>query len=81
MDYITKPYSAPVVRAHVRTHVALKQRTDLLETLAFLDGTMHRHRQPSAIEPQLEEMNGDDDAPKRVVFSLDDRYRPLQAIF
>ena len=38
VDYITKPYSAPVVRARVRTHVALKQRTDLLETLAFLDG-------------------------------------------
>lgn len=38
VDYITKPYSAPVVRARVRTHVALKQRTDLLEDLAFLDG-------------------------------------------
>ena len=38
VDYISKLYSAPVVRARVRTHVALKQRTDLLENLAFLDG-------------------------------------------
>ena len=38
VDYITKPYSALVVRARVKTHVALKQRTDLLENLAFLDG-------------------------------------------
>ena len=38
VDYITKPYSAPVVRARVKTHIALKQYTNLLENLAFLDG-------------------------------------------
>jgi diguanylate cyclase (GGDEF)-like protein len=38
VDYITKPYSAPVVCARVRTHVTLKYHTDLLENLAFLDG-------------------------------------------
>lgn len=38
VDYITKPFSAPVVRARVRTHVSLKRRSDLLENLAFLDG-------------------------------------------
>lgn len=38
VDYITKPYSPPVIRARVGTQVALKQRTDLLETMAFLDG-------------------------------------------
>jgi diguanylate cyclase (GGDEF)-like protein len=38
VDYITKPYSPLVVRARVGTQVALKQRTDLLETMAFLDG-------------------------------------------
>ena len=38
VDYITKPYSPPVIRARVGTHVALKQRTDLLEAMAFLDG-------------------------------------------
>lgn len=38
VDYITKPLSAPVVRARVRTHVSLKRRSDLLERLAFLDG-------------------------------------------
>ena len=37
VDYITKPFSAPVVRARVRTHVSLKRRSDLLENLAFLD--------------------------------------------
>ena len=38
VDYITKPYAAPVVRARVRTHMALMQYTRLLENLAFLDG-------------------------------------------
>jgi diguanylate cyclase (GGDEF)-like protein len=38
VDYITKPYSAPVVLARVRTHIALKKHAELLENLAFLDG-------------------------------------------
>jgi diguanylate cyclase (GGDEF)-like protein len=38
VDYITKPYSTPVVLARVRTHVALKKHAELLENLAFLDG-------------------------------------------
>jgi diguanylate cyclase (GGDEF)-like protein len=38
VDYITKPYSAPVVLARVKTHVALKKHAELLENLAFLDG-------------------------------------------
>jgi diguanylate cyclase (GGDEF)-like protein len=38
VDYITKPYSAAVVCARVRTHVTLKHHADLLENLAFLDG-------------------------------------------
>lgn len=38
VDYITKPYSAPVVCARVKTHLALKKHVDLLENLAFIDG-------------------------------------------
>jgi len=38
VDYIVKPFSKPVVQARVRNQVQLKQRTDMLEQLAFLDG-------------------------------------------
>jgi diguanylate cyclase (GGDEF)-like protein len=38
VDYITKPYSTPVVLARIKLHIAFKQRTDILENLAFLDG-------------------------------------------
>lgn len=38
VDYIVKPYRLPVVRARVQNHVALKQKTDLLEKLALIDG-------------------------------------------
>ncbi|NCC25882.1 MAG: diguanylate cyclase [Deltaproteobacteria bacterium] len=38
VDYITKPFSLPVVRARVRTHLQLKQRTDMLEELSMIDG-------------------------------------------
>jgi diguanylate cyclase (GGDEF)-like protein len=38
VDYLTKPFRLPIVRARVRTHVALKQKTDALEKLSSLDG-------------------------------------------
>jgi len=41
VDYITKPFHLPIVRARVRTHVNLKRKTDLLESLALLDGLTH----------------------------------------
>lgn len=37
VDYITKPFSPAIVRARVRTHLRLKQKTDLLEQHALLD--------------------------------------------
>jgi diguanylate cyclase (GGDEF)-like protein len=38
VDYIVKPFHMPIVRARVRTHVDLKRKNDLLESLARLDG-------------------------------------------
>jgi diguanylate cyclase (GGDEF)-like protein len=37
VDYIVKPFHMPVVRARVRTHIDLKRKNDLLESLARLD--------------------------------------------
>ncbi|MDP1733860.1 MAG: diguanylate cyclase [Sulfuritalea sp.] len=37
IDYITKPLSAPIVRARVRNHAILKRKADLLESLAHID--------------------------------------------
>jgi len=37
VDYITKPASAPIVRARVRTHIELKRQRDLLEQRALVD--------------------------------------------
>jgi diguanylate cyclase (GGDEF)-like protein len=38
VDYVTKPFSASIVRARVRTHLELKRHRDLLERLSFQDG-------------------------------------------
>ncbi len=38
VDYITKPFNAPIVKARVRTHVELKSKTDLLARMAQIDG-------------------------------------------
>lgn len=38
VDYVSKPFQPELVRARVRTHMRLKQKTDLLEQLALLDG-------------------------------------------
>jgi diguanylate cyclase (GGDEF)-like protein len=38
VDYITKPFRLPIVRARVRTHLELKRKTDMLESLSYRDG-------------------------------------------
>ena len=38
VDFIAKPVNPPVVRARVRTHVALKRQAVLLRSMAFNDG-------------------------------------------
>ena len=38
VDFVTKPYSAAVLRARVNTHIALNRKTALLEALSHQDG-------------------------------------------
>lgn len=38
IDYITKPFSPPIVQVRIRNHLELKRQRDFLENLAFLDG-------------------------------------------
>lgn len=38
VDYIGKPFQIAIVKARVRNHLNLKRKTDLLESLAMLDG-------------------------------------------
>jgi len=38
VDYIVKPFQLPIVSARVKTHLKLKQKTDMLEKLAAIDG-------------------------------------------
>ena len=38
VDYITKPFVLPVLKARVRNHLELKRKTDLLAELVHLDG-------------------------------------------
>lgn len=38
VDYIAKPFYLPIVRARVQNHLNLKLKTDLLESMAMLDG-------------------------------------------
>ncbi|MBM4055545.1 MAG: diguanylate cyclase [Planctomycetes bacterium] len=38
VDYITKPFCIPIVKARVKTHLNLKKKSDMLEKLACIDG-------------------------------------------
>ena len=38
VDYITKPFSLPIVHARIKTHLELKRHRDLLENLSSHDG-------------------------------------------
>ncbi len=37
VDYITKPFSLPIVKARVKTHLELKRHRDILENLSTID--------------------------------------------
>jgi diguanylate cyclase (GGDEF)-like protein len=37
VDYITKPFHLPIIKARVKTHLHLKRKSDMLERLASLD--------------------------------------------
>lgn len=41
VDYITKPFHIPIVKARVRNHLSLKLKTDLLEEMSHIDGLTH----------------------------------------
>lgn len=41
LDYITKPFHTPTVKSRIKNLVALKQRSDLLETMAMIDALTH----------------------------------------
>jgi len=38
VDYISKPFHLPIVRARIRNQVTLKRKTDLLEDMSHIDG-------------------------------------------
>lgn len=38
VDYITKPFSLPIAKVRVKTHLELKRHRDMLENLSMLDG-------------------------------------------
>lgn len=38
LDYIAKPYQVPLVKARIRNYIRLKQMTDMLEEMAWMDG-------------------------------------------
>jgi diguanylate cyclase (GGDEF)-like protein len=38
VDYITKPVRPPIVRVRVKNHLELKRKSDILESLASMDG-------------------------------------------
>lgn len=47
VDYIKKPFSLPIVKARVRTHIELKRHRDILENLSTIDaltGLANRRR-------------------------------------
>lgn len=38
VDYISKPYNMPIIKARINTHIDLKRKYELLESMAMIDG-------------------------------------------
>ncbi len=55
VDYITKPFHLPIIKARLRNHIKLKLMTDMLEAMAWLDGLTgipNRRRFDDALETE-----------------------------
>ena len=55
VDFISKPFNHTVVRARVQTHLTLKAQSDLLRSMAFIDGltgVANRRRFDEALETE-----------------------------
>ncbi|WP_201095226.1 diguanylate cyclase [Thiocystis minor] len=56
VDYITKPFSVPIVKARIRTHLRLKRQADALERLSHIDqltGLANRRQLATTFEMEL----------------------------
>ena len=74
IDYLVKPVSQAIVRARVRNHINLKIKTDLLESLAWLDGLTNipnrRHFNESA-ESELRRAQRSDSPLALIIADID----------
>ncbi|MGD2119277.1 MAG: diguanylate cyclase, partial [Chromatiales bacterium] len=69
VDYLNKPFDLPLLKARLRTHIQLKQKIDLLEDLAMLDGLTglaNRQRMDIALQQEWRRA-ARNDAPLSVV--------------
>jgi len=74
VDYIAKPFSLPIVLARVRNHINLKLKTDLLESLALLDGLTsipNRRRFDEALEMEWKRAQRTGEPLALIMFDID----------
>ena len=75
VDYITKPVSAPIVRARVRTHLELKDQRDLLAALAVTDaltGIPNRRHFDRSLDEEWNRALREEDVLAVVLLDVDD---------
>jgi len=74
VDYITKPFHLPIVNARVRNHIRLKLKSDLLETLALVDGLTdiaNRRRFDQALEIEWKRAQRTGDSVALIMLDID----------
>ncbi|MBB1126377.1 diguanylate cyclase [Thiospirillum jenense] len=74
VDYITKPFSIPVVRARVRTHIRLKRQTDALQHLSRIDpltGVANRRHFDELIQIEMRRALRDQDPLSLLMIDID----------
>lgn len=74
VDYITKPFHIPIVKARIRNHLNLKIKTDLLSELSNMDGLTHvanRRYFDSTLETEVHRMIRNDQMLGIIMIDID----------
>lgn len=75
VDYFTKPFRIPIIKARIKNHLELKRKSDILASLSFTDGltgVANRRRFDEAVEYEWKRAQRSSQPLSLILIDIDD---------